>query len=251
MIKSENYGKRVAFVTGGSGVIGAEICSALAECGFWVAVGYNDNRDNADKLADNICLKGGRAIAVKCNVADYESICEAKAHIDKIFGFTDTVVNNAGSAAYRLFCDETEESIKSIVEVDLLGCMFVSRIFTPPMISNAFGRIVNISSVWGVCGAAMETVYSAAKAGVIGFTKALALELAPSGITVNSVSPGFIDTPMNSRFTQNELKEILSEIPSCRFGTAADIAAAVMFLVNEDASYVVGQNLVVSGGFVS
>ena len=243
--------RRVAFVTGGSGAIGAELCRTLCKDGFCVGIGYAENSCAASALADELCASGGRALAVACDITDYNAVCAAKTTIEQVFGGADTVVNCAGSAAYTLFSLESAESIARTVEVDLLGAMYVCRAFTPDMVRERYGRIVNVASVCGMCGAAMETVYSAAKAGVIGFSKALAQELAPSGVTVNAVSPGFIDTPMNARFSDAERAAILEEIPACRFGTVRDVAAAVRFLVQADASYITGPNIAVTGGFRS
>ena len=161
------------------------------------------------------------------------------------------MVNCAGNAAYRQFCDETETTVQETVATDLTGAMLVCKAFSPDLVSNRFGRIINISSVWGIRGAALDTVYGAAKAGLIGFTKSLALELAPSCVTVNAVSPGFIDTPMNARFSEEERKAILNDIPACRFGTPADVASAVRYLAARDSSYVTGQNIAVDGGFAT
>lgn len=234
---------RVAFVTGGSGDIGAQICKRLVQLNYKVAVGYNSG--NVD-----FCSDLPEAVAVKCNVLDYSSVKSAYNGIIKAFGRSpDTLINCAGLESYKLISDETEDSINKVVGVNLNGVIYTCNIFSPDMVSAKFGRIINISSVWGVCGAAMETVYSAAKAGVIGFTKALGSELAPSGITVNCISPGFIDTKMNARFTAQERNEILEEIPACRFGTPNDIVGVAEFLLSENSSYVTGQNIIVSGGY--
>lgn len=240
---------RVAFVTGGAGGIGAGICRALAKEGYAVAVGYHTSKDEALRLADALQAMGVRSMAVQCDVTDAIQIAAAKQSVQAYLGNVDTLVNNAGSASYRMFCDETQESIAHIMQTDLVGAMLTSHVFSADMVSARFGRIINIASVWGVCGAAMEVVYSAAKAGLIGFTKALGAELAPSLVTVNSVSPGFIDTPMNARFSADDRAAILDEIPACRFGTPQDVASAVVFLASENASYITGQNIVVSGGY--
>lgn len=240
---------RNAFVTGGSGAIGVGICRALAKEGFSVAIGYCNHRDDAEKLAQELKAQGLDCFPVFCNIVDYESVKAAKTEADKHFGAVDTLINCAGVEAYRMLCDETAETINRTLSANLNGTIFACEIFSEDMVKMHFGRIINISSVWGVCGAAVETVYSAAKSGVIGFGKALAAELASSGITVNTVSPGFIDTPMNSRFSENERNAILEEIPVCRFGTAQDVAAAVAFFASESAEYITGQNLVVAGGY--
>lgn len=238
--------KRVAFVIGGAGGIGEGICRALAQSGYSVAIGYKTSQERAERLAEEI---GGGATAVLADVCDYGSLEHAKSHIEKTFGKADTLIFAAGSEAYRLFSDETPESIRQTVACNLTGAMLAARVFSPAMVEEKFGRIVFVSSVWGICGAAMETVYSATKAGVIGFCKALAWELAPSGITVNTVSPGFIDTAMNARFGESVRADILEEIPACRFGLPADVASAVLYLTSEDASYVTGQNIAVTGGY--
>ena len=237
---------RVAFVMGGAGEIGEGVCRALAASGYRVAVGYKTSKAKAEALASEV---GG--MAVYADACAYESVESAKTQIEKTLGGVDTLVYSAGSEAYRLFSDESAESIQKTLQENLTGAMYAARVFSPAMVHERFGRIVCVSSVWGICGAAMETVYSAAKAGLIGFCKALAWELAPSGITVNAVSPGFIDTKMNARFSSAERAAMLEEIPACRFGLPADIASVVRFLTSEDASYITGQNIAVTGGYKS
>ena len=240
---------KIAFVTGGSGAIGTQICRELGADGYSVAVGYCDGRERSERLADELCALGVRAIAVKCDVTDYESVSSAKSLIEKTLGRVDTLVNCAGVEDYTLLIDESAENIDRTLRANLTGTIYACKLFSENMVSSRYGRIINISSIWGVYGASMETVYSAAKAGVIGFTAALSDELAPNGVTVNAISPGFIDTPMNARFTGAEREVILNEIPACRFGTPHDVANAVKFFASKESSYVTGQNLVVSGGY--
>jgi 3-oxoacyl-[acyl-carrier protein] reductase len=232
---------KTALVTGGAGGIGQAVCRKLAADGLSVYVGYSLSGSKASGLAEEI---GGTAL--KLDVTDSENISEAV----RSCGNIDVLVNNAGVSEIDLFTSISPEKSQRILAVDLAGTMECTRAFAKGMISRKSGCIVNISSMWGQVGASCEVDYSAAKAGVIGFTKALAKELAPSGIRVNCVSPGFIMTEMNSRFSQEDLDLIRDEIPLGIFGEPRHIADAVAFLCSQSAEYITGQILAVNGGMV-
>ena len=241
--------KNVVFVTGGSGGIGSEICREFGRLGYPIAIGYNSNQKPAVDLANEITSGGGIAMAVKCDITNWESVAGATALIKENFGSVEILINNAGVASIGLFTDLTNEKIAGLVQLNLTGAMLCSKAVLPDMISRKHGKIVNITSVWGEFGASCEVVYSAAKAGLIGFTKALAKEVAPSGINVNAVSAGYIDTPMNAHLSHAEVAEIAEEIPACRLGTPTDVAKAVVFLASDGADYICGQILRVDGGW--
>lgn len=242
--------KKVVFVTGGSGGIGSAICKEFAENGYPVAVGYNSNNESAKNLARDINADGGLAIAVKCDVSDSISVSSAIAEIEDKLGNVEILVNNAGVSNIGLFTDLSVEKIQDILNINLVGAMVCSKRVLPQMIKNKQGKIINITSVWGEVGASCEVVYSASKAGLIGFTKSLAKEVAPSGINVNAVSAGMIDTKMNSELTQQDINNIVDEIPISRIGEPFDIAKAVVFLASDNSNYITGQVLRVDGGWI-
>ena len=230
-----------ALVTGGSGGIGEAVCRTLAEDGYFVYIAYSSSEEKARKLAAEI---GGEAVGF--DVADSAAIKKAAADI----GALDLLVNNAGISEIDLFTSISEEKSSRIMSVNLIGAMNCARCVLPDMIHRKSGCIINISSMWGQCGASCEVDYSASKAGLIGFTKALAKETAPSGIRVNCVAPGFIMTEMNSRFSQEDLELIREDIPLGIFGEPRHVADAVSFLASDRAEYITGQILAVNGGMV-
>lgn len=232
---------RTALVTGGSGGIGAAICRKLAADGCLVYVGYSSSQAKAETLAAEI---GGKAVKLDVtSPADIEKAAE-------LCGAVDILVNNAGVSEIGLFDSLPADRCRRINEVNLVGAMSCARTFVKPMIARKSGCIVNISSMWGQVGASCEVDYSASKAGLIGFTKALAKEVAPSGIRVNCVSPGFIMTEMNSHFSADDLELIREDIPLGIFGEPHHVADAVAFLVSAQAEYITGQILAVNGGMV-
>lgn len=230
-----------AVVTGGAGGIGSAVCRRLAQDGYFVYVGYSSSAENAMAIAAEI---GGEAIEI--NVSDGRSI---EAAVECI-GAADLLVNNAGVSEIDLFTSISPEKSKRIMSVNLVGAMELSRKLLPYMINRKSGCIINIGSMWGEVGASCEVDYSASKAGLIGFTKALAKEVAPSGIRVNCISPGFIMTEMNSRFSAEDLELIREEIPMGIFGEPRHIADTVAFLASDSAEYITGQVISVNGGMV-
>ena len=232
---------KVALVTGGSGGIGSAICRKLAGEGDFVYVNYCRNAEKAEAIAAEI---GGKAVGF--DVADRGAAEEAIAAIGDI----DLLVNNSGVSVIGLFDSIDQSTADRLLMTDLAGTMNCSRCAVKSMIRNKSGNIINIASMWGEVGASCEVDYSAAKAGVIGFTKALAKEVAPSGIRVNCVSPGFILTEMNSHFSDDDLALIKEDIPLGIFGKPEHIADAVAFLASDSAEYITGQILGVNGGMV-
>ena len=230
-----------ALVTGGCGGIGEAICKKLANEGYSVYVNYAHSKDKAEKLATEI---GG--IAVCFDVSDNNAVVSAINDIGRV----DLLVNNAGISEIDLFTSISNKKADKILDTNLRGAMNCARTVLHEMIKAKSGNIINISSMWGQCGASCEVDYSASKAGLIGFTKALAKEVAPSGIRVNCIAPGFIMSEMNNRFTEEELEMIREEIPLGIFGTPKHIAEAVAFIASDKAEYITGQILAVNGGIV-
>ena len=242
--------KKAALVTGGSGGIGSAICRRLARKGWLTVIGYNSDKTSAQALADELNSMKLSAAAIRCDVTDDESIKLCIKETERIFGEIGLLVNNGGKASIGLFTDMSGDDINKLMDVDLVGHMRLTNAILPQMLKRHEGNIINISSVWGECGASCEVVYSAAKAGLIGFTKALAKECAPSGVRVNCISCGLIDTKMNGELSSEDLAAIIDEIPSGRIGTPDDVANAAAFLASDESSYIQGQVIRVDGGWI-
>lgn len=238
---------RLAIITGASRGIGAAVAKKLSADGFCLALVYNKNEAKAKALADSL---GEKAKIYKCDVKSSGEVNATLAKILDDFGRIDLLVNNAGIAQQKLFTDITDEDWENMISADLSGAFYFSRAVLPDMIKRKSGKIINIASMWGETGGSCEVHYSAAKAGIIGMTKALAKEVGPSGITVNAVSPGVIKTDMLSSFTEDELDALRQEIPLMRLGSPEDVADAVAFLAGDSADYITGQVLSVNGGIV-
>lgn len=243
--------KETALITGASGEIGGAIARSLAAEGFNIAAGYAHNLEAAEQLAQKLKKSFGiSAAAVKTDLSDLQSIPRALGEVESLLGSPSVLVNNGGCESIGLFQDISDERLAEIMNADLIGAVLLTKHILPDMIRAHRGCIVNIASVWGEIGASCEVAYSAAKAGLIGFTKALAKECAPSGISVNCVSPGFIDTRMNSQLSDSERRELIDSIPCCRAGMPQDVANAVAFLVSGKADYICGQVIRVDGGWI-
>jgi 3-oxoacyl-[acyl-carrier protein] reductase len=237
-----------ALVTGASGGIGQAVAARLCRDGYFVVINYDHSKQAADRLCGELNAEAG-GHAAETFRADVSDRVQAEAMFHAA-GAVDLLVNNAGVAQQKLFTDLTEEDWLRMMGVDVTGVFHCCQFALPSMIRRKSGRIVNISSMWGQVGASCEVHYSAAKAAVIGLTKALAKEVGPSGITVNCIAPGVIDTPMNAALGPETMRELKEETPLCRIGTPEDIAAAVSFFASPDADFVTGQVLGVNGGFV-
>ncbi len=242
--------KKTVIITGSSKGIGAATAILFAQKGYNVVINYNDSYEAASLLCNSLISNGYSAMMHKANVANkLEVDLMVKETLYK-FGSLDILVNNAGIAFQGLITDTDEIDFDKIIDVNLKGVFNCCKSVIPSMVSRQSGKIINISSMWGQVGASCEVAYSAAKAGVIGLTKALAKELAPSGITVNCIAPGLIETSMNSNLTIEELSDFVSDIPLGRMGSADEIAAAIEFLASDKADYITGQVLGINGGYV-
>lgn len=237
---------KYAVVTGAAGGIGQAIVRRLCRDGYSVYACYNTQ----EQKALHLCAELSLCKAAKLDVTDFAAVNAFFAQTEKECGHIDVLVNNAGVAQQKLYTDLTDADWNWMIQTNLSGVFACCRAALPGMIRQKLGRIVNISSMWGQVGASCEVHYSAAKAGVIGLTQALAKETALSGITVNCVAPGAVDTAMMAGFSQSDIAALCEEIPMGRLGRPEEVAAAVSFFVREDASYVTGQVLGVSGGMV-
>ncbi|WP_100330880.1 3-oxoacyl-[acyl-carrier-protein] reductase [Bacillus xiapuensis] len=239
-----------AIVTGASRGIGREIALELARQGADVVVNYAGNEAKANAVVQEIQALGRQAKAIQCNVADGEAVQKMVKQAVDTFGKVDILVNNAGITRDNLLMRMKEQEWDEVMNTNLKGVFLCAKAVTRPMMKQRSGRIINIASIVGVCGNPGQANYVAAKAGVIGFTKTAAKELASRGITVNAIAPGFITTDMTEDLPEEAKQGMLSQIPLARFGEPADIAKATVFLASEDAKYITGQTLHVDGGMV-
>lgn len=241
---------KIALVTGASRGIGRAIAIELASCGASVAICYSKDDKGAQDTIEDIRQRGAYAKAFKYDISSYS---EAKTLIDdviKSFGRIDVLINNAGVSKIGLFIDMKEEDWDEIININLKGVFNVTHNAVKHMLSLGSGSIVNISSIWGNSGASCEVIYSASKGGINSFTKALAKELALSNIRVNAISPGVIETGMNSWLQEEDVNALKEEIPMGRFGKPEDVAKLTAFLCSNDANYITGQIMTVDGGML-
>ena len=231
---------KTVLITGGSRGIGAEAVRQFAKKDYNVIFTYEKNETAAKEIAEST-----KATAIKCDVANYDEV------LNMLNGLNiDILINNAGIAQQKLFTDITENDWDRMFDVNIKGMFNVTKAALPHMIHEKWGRIINISSMWGIVGASCEVHYSASKSAVIGFTRALAKELGPSEITVNCIAPGVIDTDMNRNFDEQTMEDLKNETPLCRIGKVTDIVPSMMFLASDHASFITGQILGINGGMV-
>lgn len=241
---------KTVLITGASKGIGANMAIRFAEKGYNVVMNYNNSVQSALILQRSLKESGYNVIAYKANVKNRLEvdlmIKEALYRFDSI----DILINNAGIANQSLITELSEQDWNDIIGVNLTGVFNCTQAVLPHMINQKSGKIINISSMWGEVGASCEVAYSAAKAGVIGFTKALAKEVGPSGITVNCITPGLIETSMNQDLTVEDITAIVEDTPMGRIGSTDDVATAALFLSSDEAQFITGQILGVNGGLV-
>lgn len=241
---------RVALVTGGSRGIGRAIALALAGAGAAVVVNYRGNQAAADETVAAIAAAEGRAVAVQADVGAAEDVERLFKAANEQFGRVDILVNNAGITRDNLLLRMKDEDFDAVVNTNLRGLFLCTRAALRPMTRARFGRIINITSVVGLVGNAGQANYAAAKAGIVGFTKSVAREMASRNITVNAVAPGYIDTELTGILDDKVRAAILENVPLGRLGTPEDVAGVVCFLASDAAAYITGQTFTVDGGMV-
>ncbi len=241
--------RKKALITGASGGIGQAIAEEMARLGYDLILHYNSDSEAVLSLMHQLEEKYGiYAHCLKCDLSKREDVKEF-AHRAMEFGRIEVLVNNAGVAYQELFQLAQEEKINQLFEINLMSALSLTKEILPSMISEHFGRIINISSMWGIMGASCEVHYSTTKAALVGFTKSLAKEVGPSGITVNCIAPGFIDTKMNAHLSAEDTQDFIDSTPIMRKGTGEDVAHLAAFLASEKSGFITGQVIAVDGGY--
>ncbi|MBE6914214.1 MAG: glucose 1-dehydrogenase [Ruminococcaceae bacterium] len=241
---------KVAIITGGSRGIGRAAARRLAHSGYAVCINYRERRDAAEQLCDELTAAGCRAMTWQADVADASAVGAMANAVREAFGPISLLVSNAGIAGQMQFQDVTEAQWNRYFDVNVKGAFNAVQAVLPDMLHAHAGSIVTVSSMWGLRGASCEVVYSATKAALIGLTRSLAMELAPTGIRVNCVCPGVINTDMVQVLGQETLDELAHMTPLGRLGTPEDIAAAICYFASDESSFVTGQVLTADGGFI-
>ena len=235
---------RRVLISGGSRGIGRACVRVFSQAGDAVAFLYHDRTDEAQALSAET-----GAVGYACDLSDAEQVKAAAAWAKQTLGGVDVLVNNAGIAQIKMLPDITDGDFRRMIDINLSAAFYLARELSPDMVRSRYGRIINVGSMWGKVGASCEVHYSAAKAGLRGMTMALAKELGPSGITVNCVEPGVIETDMNASLDDATRAELCEATPLCRMGRPEDVAAAIRFLASDEAAFITGQILGVDGGF--
>lgn len=240
---------KTVLITGSSRGIGAAIARRLND-EYKIIINYNQSKDKAMELLDELRATNPNVISIKADVSDEDEVENMFAIAEKNFGHVDILINNAGISHFSLIQDIEFDTWKNVINTNLNSVFLNSKRAIPNMISNQYGVIINMSSIWGDFGASMEALYSTSKGGINTFTKAMAKELAPSGIRVNAIAPGIVDTDlMRNDFTKSELEELKKEVSINRFAKPEEIAGLVRYLISDEASYITGDIIHINGGF--
>lgn len=243
--KVEGIKMRTVLITGGSRGIGAATVRKFSSEGYKVAFTYKNSKEAAERLS-----RETGALAIAADSASENDILKAVKKAEETLGNVEILINNAAVSSFSLITDVSLKEWREMFSVNLDAAFLYSKSVLPSMIRLGYGRIINVSSMWGSVGSSCEVCYSATKAALIGFTKALAKEVGPSGITVNAIAPGFIDTDMNSSLDGDTRAAIIDETPIGRVGEPCDVASAALFLASDAASFITGEIMNLSGGFV-
>lgn len=242
---------KTVVITGAAKGIGKAIAKTFAYSGYNVCINYNTSEEEAKSLCEELAKDGCNVIICKADVTDRKQVDKMIDTVISSFGNIDVLVNNAGLSEYKLFIDIDEKDLKRMLDVNILGTFNMTQaVLKKSMLPRKDGTIINISSIWGMVGASLEVAYSTSKAAIIGMSKALAKELAPSNITVNVVAPGAISTDMLKELSDEDMKVLQDEIPLGKIGRVEDVAATVKFLASYEARYITGQVISPNGGLV-
>lgn len=236
---------RTVLITGGSRGIGAAMVRLFSDRGYRVAFTYKNSAAAASLISEET-----GALAIRADSASEKDICNAVKIAEEKIGNVEILINNAAVSSFSLVTDVSSDAWREMFSVNVDAAFLYSKSVLPSMIRNGFGRIINITSMWGLVGSSCEVCYSSTKAALIGFTKALAKEVGPSGITVNAIAPGLIDTDMNASLSEEDKAAVCEETPLMRIGKAEEIAEAAYFLASDGAAFITGDVMNVSGGFV-
>lgn len=245
------FTEQTVLITGASRGIGAAIAERFASVGMNVVIHYLQSHEAANEVARSCMKHGAKVLTATADLRSREQILRLQEKLEHHEMIPDILVNNAGIAHYGLLTDVSEQLWDEVMNVNLKGTFLTTQQFMQPMISQKYGRIINVSSIWGISGASCEVVYSTAKGGMNAFTKALAKELAPSGVTVNAVAPGAVDTLMLANFNADEKAAMENEIPVGRLGHPNEIASLVYFLALPESGYITGQIISPNGGWLT
>ena len=236
---------QTVLITGGARGIGRAMVELFSKSGYNVAFTYKKSENEAELLASST-----GALAIRADSAREEDVLSAVALVGERFGGVDCLINNAAISSFSLFTDISLLEWNEIIAVNLTGAFLYSKAVLPGMIAKKRGRIINVTSMWGIVGSSCEVHYSTTKAALIGMTKALAKEVGPSGITVNAIAPGFIDTEMNKSLSAETRAELIDDTPLMRIGMPEDVANAALFLAGDNASFITGEVMNLTGGFI-